>query len=206
MTRPALHTFGRNEAGTTLVEYGIVLALMILLFFALTDFGRLFYRYTASEKAIQIAARIATVRPPVCAGVPDTTARGTSTDAPNAGTLCRSGANYCADPGTFTCAGAAGNATADEIWARIEPLLPYNSEIGDLQFTYSHDPDLGFIGGPYVPNVTVALERAEFSFVTPLAGLAAMAGSTGGGTFGTISFPVLSTTLPGEDLALGTDG
>ena len=91
---------------------------------------------------------------------------------------------------------------------------------------YAPDPagQLGFAGGPYVPMVEVGVvtsanvanvangQPLRFSFVTPLPGMAAVAGSAVSnidqttGPIPSIEFPELSVTLPGEDLANGTDG
>jgi hypothetical protein len=66
---------------------------------------------------------------------------------------------------------------------------------------------MGFLGGPYVPVVTVEMEDVTFDFVTPLAGLATIAGATGGSSIGsTLTLPSMSVSLPGEDLAQGENG
>jgi hypothetical protein len=53
----------------------------------------------------------------------------------------------------------------------------------------------------------VAMEDVTFDFVTPLAGLAALAGATGNSGIGsTVTMPSMSVSLPGEDLAQGVDG
>jgi hypothetical protein len=74
-----------------------------------------------------------------------------------------------------------------------------------MRFQYDFDPNLGFLGGPYVPRVTVELQNLNFTFATPLSGLAALAGG-GQGPGATLTFPTMSTSLPGEDLALGDQG
>lgn len=206
--------FGKDERGTTLVELAMVLPLFLLLFFALIDFGRLSYHWIGAEKATGIAARIATVRPPACAGVPDTYVRGSNTSA-RFGTNCNAGANVCSIPAQVACDGSAGNATANEIWARISPLLPNDAEIEDLRFSYTPDGDMGdgiseqigFLGGPYVPTVTVELTDLTFKFATPLSGLANMASGVPGSTLSNdIAIPTMSVSIPGEDLAGGTNG
>ena len=52
-----------REDGGVLVEFSIVIALFLFIFFAMLDFGRLVYQTTLSEKATYIAARTAIVRP-----------------------------------------------------------------------------------------------------------------------------------------------
>lgn len=201
--------FRRDTRGATLVEFTIALAIFLLLFFGMIDFGRLAYHRVGAEKAMHIAARLAAVRPAACVGLPLTNSRG-STDivpAPRFGTSCSAGGNYCANPGALVCIGASTNATASEIWARIDSILPPDVVIGDLQITYTFDERLGFLGGPYVPLVTAELVDATFTFISPLGQLAGLAmGSASSGLGGTINFPSMSVSLPAEDLASGTNG
>ncbi|MEX5729749.1 hypothetical protein Ga0609869_003102 [Rhodovulum iodosum] len=198
-----------DTAGTTLVEFAIVLSLFLLLFLGLIDFGRMSFNWVMAQKATQMAARIATVRPPVCGGLPEFHSRGTvptGTTAPGYGTFCRTASWVCADPGTFSCPGASTNATAQEIWDRVAPLLPNTATVANLQFTYDFDSQLGFLGGPYTPMVTVELQNMQFDFVSPLGGLAQLAGAGSSSLGSPISMPSFSASLPGEDLAAGNDG
>ncbi|MEH6833888.1 MULTISPECIES: TadE/TadG family type IV pilus assembly protein [Falsihalocynthiibacter] len=201
--------FWRNERGATLVEFAIALALFLLLLFGMIDFGRLAYHRIAAEKAMHIAARLAAVRPAACAGLPSINARGSTSVVPKPrfGTSCGAGANICATQAALVCTGSATNATASEIWARINAILPPGVAIDDLQISYTFDPNLGFLGGPYVPLVTAELVGATFTFISPLGQLASLAGgSAPSGLGGTINFPSMSVSLPGEDLASGTNG
>jgi Flp pilus assembly protein TadG len=159
--------FRREEDGANLVEFSIVVLLFLFLLFAIIDFGRLANAWVGANKATQIAARIAAVRPPVCPDVPQVNTRG-ALATPNFGSLCRFASETCADPGDFICTGAAGNATADEIYTAVLPLLPPGTRIDNLRFAYTHDPNLGFLGGPYVPMVTVELTGVDFTFVSQL--------------------------------------
>lgn len=199
--------FSRKQDGTALVELGIVMPLFLLIFFGLIDFGRFGAEHTMAEKATSLAARIAVVRPPACAGVPTINARGpvaNGTTPPRFGTKCNAGANVCAAPATVTCAGNPGDPTVSEIWSAISGLLPKSATPANLSFSYSADGQLGFLGGPYVPIVTVELQNLNFQFATPLSGLAAMAGGGGSGVPGsTLPFPAMSVSLPAEDLNNG---
>lgn len=209
-----LRRFRADESGTTLVELAFVIPLFLLLFFSLIDFGRMGGEFVMADKAMQIATRIAVVRPAACAGVPSSTTRGTvpaGTTPPRFGTACSApaatGVTICAPVATVTCTGVATNATANEIWTAIAPLMPAGSTIANLTFRYEYDSNLNFLGGPYAPVVTVELSNLNFNFVTPLAGLAALA--TGGGGTGpaaSVTFPAMSMSLPAEDLNLGTGG
>ena len=206
--------FGRQESGASLVEFGIVILVFLFLIFAIIDMGRLAHAWTSAQKATQLAARLASVRPPVCTGVPERNVRpaGTTAAATTYGTLCRAGTNICALPATSTCTGSAAHPTAAEIFAKIRPLLPATAVGGapvtaaNLRFSYAADPDLGFLGGPYVPMVSVELVGLEFDFVTNLDLLIAPVTGRSGGLGGNIELPSMSVSVPGEDLALGTAG
>lgn len=198
----------RDDRGTTLVELAIVLPVFLLLLFVLIDFGRMGYDYVMAQKAMQKAARLAVVRPPACAGVPNFNTRGAvpvGTTPQPYGTACKSGATICANPGTVTCTGAAGNATAAEIWTAIDPLMPPGATVANLSFTYAFNADLGFLGGPYTPMVTVRITGLNYTFISPLGGLMTLAGS--GTTLAAMrAFPALPVSLPAEDLAAGEAG
>lgn len=201
--------FLKSEDGTALVEFAIVLPIFLLLFFTLIEFGRMGGEYVMADKAMQRAVRIAAVRPPVCPGVPGFNARGTvptGTAPPKFGTACTAGNTVCTSPAAATCTGAAGNPTVDEIWTAISPMLPRNASRQNLSFGYSYDPALNFLGGPYVPSVTVRLTGLSFQFAIPLGPLASLAGATGTLPPNSLPFPAMQMTLPGEDLDQGNNG
>lgn len=203
-----LRRFRRDEEGATLVEFAMVIVVFLLILFGLIDFGRYAFHLVATERAMHVAARVAAVRPPACAGVPAIHTRSaSSTTAPEFGTSCNAGADICANAGTITCAGSAGNATAAEVWGLVQGTMPNDATIADLQFSYGYDANLGFLGGPYVPVVTVELSNVTFRFVSPLAALVALAGGAADPALGAdITLPAMSVSLPGEDLAQGADG
>ncbi len=208
--RRGCRRLARCEDGVTLVELAVVLPVFLLIFFGLIDFGRLAFHYVAAEKAMHIAARVAAVRPPACGGVPQTNTRGPlapSDIPPNFGSLCREGANVCSNPGTISCTGSAANSTANEIWALIQGALPNDATVANLSFSYAYDSNLGFLGGPYVPIVTVEVQNLNFEFVSPLSALVGLSGGVADPDLGSaIPFPAMSVSLPAEDLALGNNG
>ncbi len=207
---PSLRRLSADESGTTLVEFALVLPLFLLIFFALIDFGRLAFQYVMAEKSMQIAARIAAVRPAACPGVPQTNVRGPAANGPTPpryGTSCSATTGICANPGQIACTGSSASPTAQEIWTQISPALQNDATISNLRFVYSFDSNLGFLGGPYVPTVTVEIQNLTFQFVSPLGALAALAGATGNQNIDAdIVYPSMSVSLPGEDLALGENG
>lgn len=199
--------FARSEDGAFLVEYVIALMFFLLLLFAVIDFARYAFHNVAANRAMHVAARVAAVRPPACPGVPAFNARGPVAQnevPPRFGTRCNAGANICSNVGVISCAGSSSNTTSAEIWALVSGTLPNGSTQANLRFSYTYDSDLGFLGGPYSPLVTVELQNVDFQFVSPLAVLVALAGGPTDADVGaTISLASMSVTMPGEDLAQG---
>lgn len=208
--RQSLARYQREETGATLVELTIVLPLFLLVFFSLLDFGRMGAEYVMADKATQLAARIAVVRPPACPGVPQTNVRGSvpiNTAPPRFGTNCTAASYVCAAQVPVSCSGNPADPTVAEIWAAIAPIMPRTATPANLWFNYTYDPRLGFLGGPYTPVVTVEIRNVNFQFVTPIGGLAAMVAPNAAQLPpATVAFPTMSKSLPGEDLALGTSG
>ena len=218
---PALHAarrFWADESGASLVEFALVITLFLFLLLAIIDFGRIGHAWVSANKATQLAARLAAVRPPVCDGVPTTNVRGLNT-TPAFGALCRAGSGVCRapTPAVISCPGVATSATAQEIFTAIRPLIPASTTVDHLRYSYAFDANLGFLGGPYVPMVTVELfgppnpppgeppgvpfvfiSQLRF-FVTALTGQSSDLGNE-------ITMPGMSVSLPGEDLNLGTGG
>ena len=210
-TRPSAATctalsFWADESGASLVEFALVITLFLFLLLGIIDFGRIGHAWVGANKATQLAARIAAVRPPACPGVPSLNVRGSAGSPPAFGALCRAGSGVCAVPVTATCAGTAANPTALEIFTAVRPLIPAGTTIGQMRYSYSFDPNLGFLGGPYVPMVTVEFTSVDFTFISQLgAFVTALTGQRS--SLGTpLRLPGMSVSLPGEDLALGMDG
>ena len=229
-SRSGARGFLRREDGTTMVEFAICITLFLLILFAILDFARLGYTWVSAEKAVQQAARTAALRPAICTGVPPFHFRSLGTpDQYPAGTLCWNGTvGVCDVPSptpqcTLASALSSGDTiretAAQNIWDRISPLLPDSVTTANVEIVYGHDNRLGFVGGPYVPLITARLIGVGdnncngnpcFTFVTPLSALAANAGasSTDGvpAKGGTIPFPAISATVPGEDINSGMNG
>ena len=220
--RSVRRRFTRDESGTTLIELAMVISIFLALFFIILDFGRMASEYVLTEKAVQRAARIAIVRPPVCGGLP-TFQQPLSgvTPAPKAGTFCRAGA--CEPFTTQTCTGDLTNETFQEIWfgadrvaggvPGIREMLPRDAIPANFVFTYAPDPNgnLGFVGGPISAVVTVQLNETEanrllFRSVFPLHALLGLSGASASAADDVprqegIPFPILSVSLPSEDLS-----
>ncbi|MDJ0629613.1 MAG: pilus assembly protein [Rhodobacter sp.] len=207
--RARLDAMMRNEDGGTLVEFGVVLSIFLLLVFGLIDFSRMGFSYVMAGKAADRAVRLAVVRPPACDGLPESNDRGAlegGSELYKFGASCSIDSALCADPGPVSCSADSANATATDIWADVQSLMPSNATAANLLFTYEFTPDMGFLGGPYTPVVTVEIQNLNFEFVTPLGALAALTGATGQQGLGSdFAFPSMSASLPGEALFDGVN-
>ncbi len=228
-----LARFARNQQGTTMIEFAISVSLFLLIFFAVLDFGRLAYNWVMAEKAMQRAARIAAVRPPICPGVPRANERPSGPVLADfihpAGTKCSLEAGLCRAVEPVRCtlnSVSSGDvealATASEIWTAVLPMLPDNATSRNVLLRYEYDERLGFLGGPYTPVITAELvgdatdgdfDDFCFSFVTPLSALAAASGAAANidencndDANPTIPFPDVSASIPAEDMNLGGRG
>lgn len=203
----ALVAFRRREDGASLVEFALVVPLFLLLAFGVLDFGRLGFSYVMAQKATERAVREVVVRTPVCDGLPLVNLRGDTSEALGEmryGTSCQANSLLCSNPGAVTCDAASGSATGADIFAQVEALLPTNAGPEHLHFTYAFDENLGFLGGPYTPLVTVELRDLDFEFVTPIGALANLLTANNDGEIGqSFGFPSMSTSLPGEVLLDG---
>ncbi|MDU8946029.1 TadE/TadG family type IV pilus assembly protein [Ovoidimarina sediminis] len=217
--RNRANRFAQEEDGTTLVEFALAIIIFLLLFLGSLDFGRFLLHYYHAERAMHIATRIAVVRPAVCPIPPDHFARApdVSLPTPQFGTNCSDPSSPCRVEPPVTCTAGTidpkslGYQTAQEIWDIVGAAFPPGTQIDDIEFTYAYDSNLGFLGGPYTPQVTVELTGARFRFLTPLGRFSQLVGATPNTTLDGFSdegfaFPVMGVTMPGEDLNLGTGG
>lgn len=193
----------RDERGGQLAEFMLVIGLIFVFGIFVFEVSRFYTRAAMAEYATHLAVRTASVRPAICPGVPDTNGRAAGSTA-RFGTLCSDPSAPCAAVATQTCAGAAGTPVTDEIFALVQPLLPAAATPADLQFSYEAS-GLGFLGGPYVPIVSVSLQNLQHDFILPLGQLFAPWSAGGGGT-GSVQLGPLTATMPGEDLNVGTGG
>lgn len=190
-----------------LVEFAVVLPLFLILLLSIIDFGQIYLRWILAEKATHLAARLAVVRPPICAGVPtinDRTA-GIPKISPFGTSCTNSFFQLCADTGDVVCTGgAAVGDDFNDIFGAVGGLLPPAVQPDNIRFTYSF-ADLGFLGGPYVPLVSVDLVGdIEVPFITPLGPL--LQAFYGGNGLDNPSMPSMRATLPAEDLIEGGPG
>jgi hypothetical protein len=194
----------RDERGGPLAEFALVIGLLFVIAIFAFEISRFYMRAAMTEYATHLAVRVAAVRPAICPGVPDTNERAGGSTA-RFGTMCSDPSSPCAAAATQTCAGVGGTPVTDEIFGIIQPLLPDNATPANLQFSYAAS-GLGFLGGPYVPMVSVSLQNLQHDFILPLGQLFAPWGGGAGGGAGSVALGPLTATLPGEDLNIGTGG
>lgn len=203
MTMRAIKSFIKKQDGAAGVEFAVVAALYFVVFFAIIDFGRLWFAYNTAEKATQVGARFAIVRDPVYPPLEDF-------DAIDAGIVPGNGERLPVNLlGVVTCTSAGctcqetlggncsvlpssnvNNVEFRNLVRRMQWMMPQIQE-ENVSVIYRH-VGLGFSGNPfgpdYSPTVTVQLNGLTFNFVTPaLLGL------------GSINLPAYATTLTGED-------
>jgi len=206
MTMRKLTTlFLRDERGGPLAEFMLVVGLLFVFAIFVFEISRFYMRAAMAEYATHLAVRVAAVRPAICPGVPDSNERATGAESARFGTMCSDPSSPCAVVPAQTCAGVAGDPVSDEVFAMVQALLPGEATPANLQFRYEPS-DIGFLGGPYVPIVSVSLENLQHEFILPLGQLFAPWGGGGGGGAGSVPLGPLTATLPGEDLNVGTGG
>lgn len=183
----------RKSEGTTSVEFAMIMIVLFILIFGITDFARMLWQWNSVAKATHWGARYAIVS--------DVAASGLATfDC-----LVAAGGNgvpcplSSVNPNPVICksSGCNGYGPLDEaaFTAIVNAMKRINSRIDATNVTveYRH-VGLGFAGNPYgpdiVPTVTIKLSGMVFQFLTP-----GLSGIT------SVSLPDFRTTLTGEDLS-----
>jgi Flp pilus assembly protein TadG len=209
-----LRRLRQDERGAAMIEFTVVAVLLFAVTFGVVEFGLALFWWVMTEKATERAVRIAVVRPAVATGVPDFYDQdSTLSPAPRFGTACNTTPRSCAtvaardcvvqisNRGT-TCANAAlAQSTFDQMRA-LSPLALRAGNAGQVHFIYQ-DSGLGFVGGPYVPMVTVEVVGVTFQFIA----LGPLVRLLGAAAFGdNIVMPTMRSTAVGEDLNSGENG
>jgi len=209
-------SLSRDVAGAALVEFTVVAAVFLFALFAAIEGGFLGIWWTQTEKAVEAASRLLVVRPPLVADVPELRAKNPALDTTTIrfGELCTGvgGGTPCAPVPTrsctievataaTTCADAAAATAVLDRMRRISPFALVPGNPGTITVTYA-DAGVGFVGGPYVPAVTVRADGLRYTFFA-IAGLAPL---LGGSDATGVTLPPITVTLVGEDLNVGTGG
>jgi len=203
MKSNVLHRFLIEDDGAGLAEFALIIPLFLALTLGVIEYSVIYYQWIIAEKATLHAVRLAAVRPPICAGVPISNTRLDPAGTDRFGTKCSlgGGASICASPADVTCTGNLANPTFAEIFADISPLLPTGTPASSVSIRYE-SADIGFLGGPYIPVISVELSNIEVSYLTPFANLLIVYGAQVV-NFGTIALPPMRATMSSEDLAMG---
>lgn len=209
-------SFRKDEGGAALVEFTAIAAVFFFMLFAAVEAGFLTMWWNQTEKAVGRASRELIVRPPLAANVPTLRGKNPNRDSTTIrfGALCGGDAstNACGTvatrsctiavaDGSTTCADTTAAAAILERMRGLSPLALQPGRPGTVTVTYT-DTGLGFVGGPYVPTVTVRVTGLRYPFFA-MSGLSALLG--GDGATG-VDMPAIAVTLVGEDLAAGTQG
>ena len=207
-----LRHLGRDQSGTTTIEFTIVMMLFLLLTFGLVEFGNMFWQYNSAAKAAQLGARLAVVSNPVWEGLPILEDTGTP------GGVWETDYTVTCDGETSNCSSLGAGEYDDEameclVFGRATGVTPCDTECEpagidadqagmcdrygriapeNVVVTYSHT-GLGFAGRPGgpVPTVTLQLKDLDFEFLAlgDLLGLQ------------DITMPPFTVTMTGEDLS-----
>ncbi len=198
-----LHRLLVEDDGSGLAEYALIVPLFLALTLGVIEYSIIYYHWIMAEKATYHAVRLAVVRPPICAGLPTTNTRFDPSGTNRFGTTClqAGGPSICASPADLTCVGNLANPTFQEIFADISPMLPAGTPANSVSIRYE-SADLGFLGGPYVPVISVELSNVQVDYLTPFANLLVVYGAQVV-NFGTLTLPPVRATMSAEDLAMG---
>lgn len=221
---------GRDERGTSFVEFTVVFPLTILVILGTVDASLLVFDWSSATKATYAGARTAIVSDPVASAARFTLASYT-TQSTYSGRYCYNAANGNAD-GTAACptvnvtckgdnTGTGGSCTSgdfnkaafDAIFNQVQAAYGFRSlDRRQVQVTYA-TTNLGFVGqqsfdgssGELPMNVTVELRciTHQFFFVNALMRWtfsSLPAGCAGVPAPDGVIMPPFTTTLPSEDL------
>ncbi len=189
-----MHKVISDRNGTSSVEFSLVVLLLFMFIFGITDAARMMWHWNAATKATHWGVRFAVVNDPVDTGLANVdcllAAGGNGVPCPTATMpnpiVCTQGG--CTANGF---GGAFDNAAFTAIVNRMAGMYD-GVTAANVRVTYRH-VGLGFSGNPYgsdiVPLVTVDLIGLTFNFMTP--GLAFVA---------TINMPNFRTSMPAEDM------
>jgi Flp pilus assembly pilin Flp len=210
----------RDDGGAAMVEFTLVAVLLFAVTFGIVEFGLVLFNWTLSEKATERGTRLAVVRPALAASVPEFYERDpAATPLPRFGTPCNDPSGPCLAVPRRECVlsvangsqiggacdgSAAAVAARNEIIGQMRALSPLALRVGgagQIAFVYD-DAGLGFLGGPYVPAVTVEVQNVPFQFLV----LGPLVRLLGGAFTDTITMPTMRTTAIGEDLNVGENG
>jgi Flp pilus assembly protein TadG len=185
--------YGRDEAGSTAVEFALVSIVFLTLMFGIIDAARFAWEFNSAKAAARAGARFAAVSPPVVQQLVAYDAIG-SLGLAGGSTLPTDGVaipDYSCNSTTCTSSGTRVAANFTSIVTRMQQYYP-KVQAGNVTITY-RERGLGVAGNPFgtdvQPLITVGITGLTFR---PMALR----------IFGvTLTLPSVETTFSGEDLA-----
>jgi hypothetical protein len=187
-----------DQRGDVLVGFVLIVGLLFSLFFAGVGFFLLLSWLQFTEMATQAGVRTAVVRSAAVAGLP-------TAIAPAGGGLlgqsCRHPSSPCTPLPTVSCgpfyggAACAGDAF-NHISARIRQIFPVIQN-QNISIRYQ-DSDLGYVGGPPVPLVTVVVSDLPIPVIGAIIDLASRLVGGADGAAGTLR--PIQASMTAEDL------
>lgn len=189
----------RDESGSTLVEFSLLLGFLLFATFGIVEGGYIFYQVNGAQKATQAAARYAATRPAVANNLNEcvTTSAISGVDA---GTDCSTiGGTY----DKVVCEYANLSSDCDislftPIRDEMKAVFPFIKD-ENIFITYE-GTGLGYVGrGKPVPAITVELRNIQYNYVV-LGQLMNWQGSDIGTAF---NISNVQTTVIGEDIGEG---
>lgn len=188
-----------DEHAVTTVEFVAIFPFFIIIVWFVLEVALALFWWQSVAEAAQLGARLAVVWDPAVTGLPATNS-GKNANSIN-GTSCSSNCS-----GYYSSVSLTGSAcTSNTICARMASFFGVVSQ-GTVTITYAScsapssgscsTTDLGFVGGPIVPYVTVTISDVPFDFIG--VSILPNVGCTDGGN--RVVCP-MSVTLTGEDLS-----
>ena len=185
--------YGRDEAGSTAVEFALVSIVFLTMMFGIIDAARFAWEFNSAKAAARAGARLAAVSPPVVQQLVAYDAVG-SLSLPGGAALPSDGVSipdYSCNSTSCTSSGTQVAANFTPIVTRMKQYYP-KVQASNVTIKY-RERGLGVAGNPYgtdvEPLITVSITGLTFR---PMALR----------IFGiTLTLPSVETTFSGEDLA-----
>ncbi len=202
-----MRNLARNQDGSVLVEYTVIVSMMLVLTSGLVEFSLALYQWNAASKAVQAGARLAAVSAPVSSDIKTMTGLSSGVNPgdpmPDFERVCTGGGSgSCTGGGTYDVNamntlvfGRGDGTTCGTVAAgQLPGMCDIFSRVQRQNVTITYkQTGLGFAGRPGgpVPTITVELTGLTYNFIF----LRMIPGIT------SITMPSMRTTITGEDLS-----
>ena len=210
MIRLAKHIrrFARDDRGAVVIDHIPVFFCLVVIVLFIFEIGIAYFLNIRSHKAAQLGARIAATMPAVHGGVPDINAR--SNTLGRLGEPCFNplGPSRCTNPGgPWICEGHSLGGSCDAVvfGQIVDEMRRTFPDLTDsaVRISYIYR-ELGEAGGPFIPEINVAIEPHEYQFVVFQLGANDPKNSSGGAELtnqGATRYSGVSASAFAEDLS-----